>query len=99
MTSVILAILAFVSIALFGWVIAEVKGNVCNYNATEEEKEAEANAKKNLLKDGYHQYEGLRRRLSSRVSCSFNTRHDHETTAVDHDGDAGPHGFRPAQHL
>jgi Na+-translocating ferredoxin:NAD+ oxidoreductase RnfG subunit len=53
MTSVILAILAFVSIALFGWVIAEVKGNVCNYNATEEEKEAEANAKKNLLKDGY----------------------------------------------
>ena len=53
MTSVILAILAFVSIALFGWVIAEVKGNVCKYNATEEEKEAEANAKKNLLKDGY----------------------------------------------
>jgi Na+-translocating ferredoxin:NAD+ oxidoreductase RnfG subunit len=53
MTAVILAILAFVSIALFGWVIAEVKGNVCNYNATEEEKEAEANAKKNLLKDGY----------------------------------------------
>ena len=52
MTAVILAILAFVSIALFGWVIAEVKGNVCNYNATEEEKE-EANAKKNLLKDGY----------------------------------------------
>ena len=53
MTAVILGILAFVSIALFGWVIAEVKGNVCNYNATEEEKEAEANAKKNLLKDGY----------------------------------------------
>ena len=53
MTAVILAILAFVSIALFGWVIAEVKGNVCNYNATEEEKASEANAKKNLLKDGY----------------------------------------------
>ena len=53
MTAVILAILAFVSIALFGWVIAEVKGNVCNYNATEEENESEANAKKNLLKDGY----------------------------------------------
>lgn len=53
MTAVILAILAFVSIALFGWVIAEMKGKVCNYNATEEEKESETQAKKALLKDGY----------------------------------------------
>ena len=53
MNAVIFGIFVLFSVALVGWLLAEVKARNCRYEANEEEKEAERQTNARLLEGGW----------------------------------------------
>ena len=53
MKVVILGIFILLSIALIGWMLAEVKAKFCQYESTDDEVEAEKETNARLLKCGW----------------------------------------------
>lgn len=52
MKAIILGIIILLSIALIGWMLAEVKAKFCQYESTDDEVDAEQETNARLLKDG-----------------------------------------------
>lgn len=53
MNAVFFGIFVLLSVALVGWLLAEVKGKNCQYEANEEELEAERQTNARLLDGGW----------------------------------------------
>lgn len=53
MKAIILGIIILLSIALIGWMLAEVKAKFCQYESTDDEVDAEQETNARLLKDGW----------------------------------------------
>lgn len=53
--TILITIAVLICIALCGWAIAEMKGDHCVYNHSEEETAVEQQAAENIKKNGFHE--------------------------------------------
>ncbi|MBR6715073.1 MAG: hypothetical protein IKI83_01310 [Prevotella sp.] len=53
MKIVILGLFVLLSVALIGWMLAELKAKFCQYEPTDDEVESELQTNARLLKDGW----------------------------------------------